>query len=90
MENKINVQLIINEISGLRNEYTKAIELINANKISIDSQNVRISNLENRNNRLSEELEGVKKGNIQIKLYVFYSMFISNLGYAPLKTKTLK
>ena len=61
MENQNNnIELIITE---LRNENKKAFELINANQISIKNQNHVISNLEDRNDSLSEELECVKKGN---------------------------
>jgi hypothetical protein len=59
MENQNNnIELIITE---LRNENKKAFELINANQISIKNQNYVISNLENRNDSLSEELECVKR-----------------------------
>ena len=73
MENQID-QSIMKEIIELRTQNKKAFELINANQISISNQNHIISNLKDRNDSLSEELECIKKGSI--KPFLLYLMFI--------------
>ena len=73
MENQID-QSIMKEIIELRTQNKKAFELINANQKSITNQNYIISNLEDINDNLSEELECIKKG--IIKPFLLYLMFI--------------